>query len=81
MSLHPLLEQVRTPWGGRRFYPPGQHPSSRAANEHRAKLLQLPASRERDKALEAVGNVIAAFEEGETEAKERYLRYIKRGEA
>lgn len=74
-QLHPDLEAVPlTPWGDKRFYPPGEHPATYRYKAHREALLRLPASAERDQMVSYVDGLLAAFEQGESEAKQQYLR-------
>lgn len=68
------LEAAMTPDGRRRFYVPGAHPATARWRAEVRSLERLPASAERDEALEYARGQIALFEAGESEAKERYLR-------
>lgn len=72
--LDPVLAAVRLPWGGQRFFAPGDHPAIQRLRMERSALLPysetVPNAR---LALEYVSRQIAMFEEGESEAKQRYL--------
>lgn len=78
MSLHPILEAAAaTPFGGRRFYEPGQHPATHRLRQHLEALRKLPPSLDRNAALEYAKTQIAAFEEGESIAKADHLRMVQ----
>lgn len=72
------LEVAVDPWGARRFYPPGSHP---AIWKEKALVKELEAVKYLDRAAEAQVREaldyhqerIAAFEEGESLAKQHYL--------
>lgn len=79
--MDPLLEAATELHGGRRFYPPGEHP---ATYKQRKQLAQLKELRERcrdsvvDEAsltgsIEYIERQIVAFEEQHSEAKADYL--------
>lgn len=66
-------DDARDPCGRPRFFAPGSHPATQRHRENLAKLRQYPPSSERDALIEHTQNTLAMFEEGESEAKQRYL--------
>lgn len=69
------LEQAKTPYGGARFYPPGQHP---AVYRERWALRQLQIlGLGNSETAEYHKQRIADFEAAESEAKAHYLGYFR----
>jgi hypothetical protein len=66
-------DDARDPMGRPRFFAPGTHPATRRHRENLTKLRQYPESPERDALIEHTEFTLAMFEEGESEAKQRYL--------
>lgn len=77
-GMDPRLVSYRSPFGGRRFFPPGQHPALAHMVEHRRKLAGLPPSPDRDAALDHADTCIVQFEQGESDAKARTLERLSR---
>lgn len=77
MTLHPVLAAARNLDGRPRFHPPGQHPATARYRAERAKLLALPATKERNTALNYIEATLAVFEEGESLAKATHLQIVQ----
>lgn len=77
-GMDPRLVAHRSPFGGRRFYPPGAHPVVVPIMEQRRKLAALPPSPDRDAALADADVRIVQFEQGESDAKARMLEMLVR---
>jgi len=70
---HSGWDDARDPMGRPRFFAPGAHPATRQHRENLTRLRQCLASPERDALIAHTQFVLAMFEEGESEAKQRYL--------
>jgi hypothetical protein len=77
-GMDPRLVAYRSPFGGRRFYPPGEHPAVARITEFRRKLAAMPSSPDRDAALAHADTCIVQFEQGESDAKARTLERLSR---
>ena len=74
--LTPELRQAkRTPWGGQRFFAPGEHPATARYRDQLRRLEALGASD--SEAAEYVRDFLAAFEEDESAAKQIHLRMAR----
>lgn len=69
------LADVQYPWGGQRFYPPGLHPAARRHRDVLARLQELGQGESRAAAY--CQEWLAAFEQGESEAKRRYYERLR----
>jgi hypothetical protein len=82
-----VLDEARTPYGTRRFYPPGQHPATarlRAELAHLKKLQDttllglLGEPSELEKAIDWMERQLAVFEAGEDRAKRDYIKRARK---
>lgn len=68
-----ILESATQPWGEQRFFPPGSHPAMAQQYQQVKTLESMPSTPERDEMLAYGKELIAKWEQGESEAKMRYL--------
>jgi hypothetical protein len=78
IDIAAILRTARTPDGGQRFYPPGQHPAGaqlrthlRALRDYQSRHIDTP---ELIAAIIHAERDLAALEVGEDRAKREYIR-------